>query len=134
MKKLSDARRVRIAKLLEAIGYGYGAIQAFIVTINNTTPPLITPQSIVIVTGIIGMLSAINTTWYQFLTKAIPNKVAYMTGLVAVILSTLGAINEIFSILPINKTTSTWLTLAISGVSIVIQVVSKAYYVPSEKK
>jgi NADH:ubiquinone oxidoreductase subunit 6 (subunit J) len=118
-----------LTKYLYLIGILLTCLSTFVVSAGV---PFLHGQQTIILGGIIGFLSAINTTWYQYLSEKIPNKVAMCSVLIAIV-SSLGALNEFISIVPMNDSTSKSLTWIISLLSLIFQVWSKMKYVPKDK-
>lgn len=126
---MNSIAKKKYSKYLYTIGILLTCLSSFVVT---SGVPFLHGQQLIIFGGIIGFLSAINTTWYQYLTESIPNKVAMYSILIAIV-SSLGALNEFVAIVPLSEPVSKSLTWFISLFSLMFQLWSKMKYVPEEK-
>jgi len=126
---MTISQKQQFVKLLFIFGAVIAMVQSFITTAGI---PTLTKEEILVVGCILGILSSIATSWYQFWSKHIPNKVA-ITGLIVLLISTLGGVNDIFKLVPIKPGSAIWITWSISLASFALQLVSKIIYIPTEK-
>ena len=122
-------KKQNIVKLLYNLGIGITALQTYILTSGI---PNLQPHEVTIVTGVISVISSFIATIYHYLHKSIPNRIAY-TGLVFIIISLLGAINEIFKIIPLSSNIGGYITYSISLLSFILQIIFKQVYQPKKK-
>lgn len=110
-----------IVKSLYYLGFIFGVVQ----TILLAAPiPNLPASKMVIITGVIGILSGLTTTFYQWLNDSIKNSFA-ISGILIVLTSIGGAINEATQILPLSEQVSSWLTYLVTVISLVVQITSK---------
>ena len=121
-------KKSQVVKLLYNLGIVITAIQTFILTSGI---PSLKPHEITIITGVISVLSSFVATTYQYLHKSIPNRIAY-TGVVFIVVSLLGALNEIFKIIPLDERIGGYITYSISLASFVLQIIFKQVYQPKK--
>lgn len=126
---MTTSQKEQFVKILFIVGAVIALLQSFITTAGI---PNLTKEEILVVGGVLGILSSIATSWYQFWSKHIPNKVA-ITGLIVLLISTLGGVNDIFKIVRLNAQSAIWVTWSISLASFLLQVVSKIIYIPTDK-
>jgi uncharacterized membrane protein len=122
-------KKSQVVKLLYNIGIAITAIQTYILTSGI---PNLQAHEVTIVTGVISVISSFVTTIYHYLHKSIPNRIAY-TGLVFIIISFLGALNEVFKIIPLSSNIGGYITYSISILSFILQVIFKQVYQPKKK-
>lgn len=122
-------KKQKVVKLLYNLGIAITALQTYILTSGI---PNLQAHEITIVTGVISVISSFIATIYHYLHKSIPNRIAY-TGLVFIIISLLGALNEVFKIIPLNSNIGGYITYSISILSFVLQVIFKQVYQPKKK-
>lgn len=122
-------KKQKVVKLLYNLGIAITAIQTYILTSGI---PNLQPHEVTIVTGVISVISSFVTTIYHYLHKSIPNRIAY-TGLVFIIISFLGALNEVFKIIPLSSNIGGYITYSISILSFILQVIFKQVYQPKKK-
>ena len=121
-------KKQKLVKFLYNLGIAITAIQTYILTSGI---PNLEAHQITIITGVIGVLSSFNTTIYHYFHKSIPNRIAY-TGVVFIVMSLLGALNELFKIVPLNENISGYITYLISISSFVLQIIFKRVYQPKK--
>lgn len=122
-------KKHNVVKFLYNLGIVITAIQTYILTSGI---PKLPPHEVTIITGVISILSSFITTIYQYLHKSIPNRIAY-TGVIFIVISLLGALNELFKIVPLNENISGIITYSISISSFVLQIIFKQVYQPKKK-
>jgi uncharacterized membrane protein len=122
-------KKQKVVKLLYNLGIAITAIQTYILTSGI---PNLQAHEVTIVTGVISVISSFVTTIYHYLHKSIPNRIAY-TGLVFIIISFLGALNEVFKIIPLSSNIGGYITYSISILSFILQVIFKQVYQPKKK-
>lgn len=122
-------KKQKVVKLLYNLGIAITAIQTYILTSGI---PNLQAHEVTIVTGVISVISSFVATIYHYLHKSIPNRIAY-TGLIFIIISFLGALNEIFKIIPLSSNIGGYITYSISILSFILQVIFKQVYQPKKK-
>lgn len=122
-------KKHNVVKFLYNLGIAITAIQTYILTSGIPNLP---PHKVTIITGVISILSSFIATIYQYLHKSIPNRIAY-TGVIFIVISLLGALNELFKIVPLNENISGYITYSISISSFVLQIIFKQVYQPKKK-
>ena len=122
-------KKQKVVKLLYNLGIAITAIQTYILTSGI---PNLQPHEVTIVTGVISVISSFVATIYHYLHKSIPNRIAY-TGLIFIIISFLGALNEVFKIIPLSSNIGGYITYSISILSFILQVIFKQVYQPKKK-
>lgn len=125
---MTSLTKKKISKYLYPIGIVLTCLSSFVVSAGV---PFLHGQQVIVLGGVIGFFSAINTTWYQYITESIPNKVAMYSILIAIV-SSLGALNEFISLIPLDEPTSKSLTWLVSLFALIFQVWSKMKYVPKK--
>lgn len=125
---MTQKSKDKLVKILFILGAVLATLQTFI---TSAGIPNVETAKTLIIAGILGIVSSIVATWYQYLSKHIPNQIA-LTGLFMLIVSTLGGVLDILNIVPINEQWSAGLTWGISLISFLFQFLSKMYYVPEE--
>lgn len=122
-------KKQKVVKLLYNLGIAITAIQTYILTSGI---PNLQAHEVTIVTGVISVISSFVATIYHYLHKSIPNRIAY-TGLIFIIISFLGALNEVFKIIPLSSNIGGYITYSISILSFILQVIFKQVYQPKKK-
>ena len=120
-------KRNKLVKLLYRIGIGLTIIQSFLFSVGL---PNVDKEITTIIIGVLGILASMVTTYYQYVSKHIPNKISY-TGLTTLILATLAGLNEIFKIVPIPSGIGIYITYFLSLSTFAIQFLSNKKYVPN---
>lgn len=111
----------KMVRILVIIGAILAAIQTFL-SINGI--PGLDVKIVLSISGIVGVLSSINTAWYQIANTAVNTKLSFASIAVAII-ATLGGLNEIFGYIPIAPEVAKWVTFSISMLMFIFQVLSK---------
>lgn len=110
-----------MVRVLFIIGAILAALQTFI-SVNGI--PGVAANIVLAIAGTIGVLSSINTAWYQIANTAVNTKLSFASIAVAII-ATLGGINEIFGYITIAPEVAKWVTFSISMLMFVFQLLSK---------
>jgi hypothetical protein len=125
---MTSITKKKFSKSLYVTGIILACLSSFVVS-NGV--PFLHGQQVIVLGGVIGFFSAINTTWYQYITESIPRKVAMYSILIAIV-SSFGALNEFISLIPLEEPTSKSLTWLVSLFALIFQVWSKMKYVPKK--
>jgi hypothetical protein len=125
---LTRLKKRKIAELLFTAGMIITAIQGFLASSHI---PTVSDSSMAIVMGLISIISALITTFYQYLHDSVPSKVA-ISGLIISFISILGGLNEWIKLIHINGQYGIAITFTISLCSAILQMASKVFYVPNK--
>jgi hypothetical protein len=127
---LTRAKRKSIVKFLFNAGIFITTLQGFLAT---STIGGFSDTNKAILMGLISILSALVSTFYNYLHDDVPNKVA-VAGLLLSLSSVLGGLNEFFKLIHIDGQFGVFITLVVSLASFSMQFYSKLYYQPKEKE
>lgn len=126
--RLTRTQKAKLVKNIFAFGTIIASLQLFLASSTFTG---FSSNSMALLMGTISIIGGLNTALYQYLHESIPSKLA-ISGLIIALISTLGGLNELVKIMPIDGQLGVNITFVISLVTFLLQLVSKLVYVPKK--
>lgn len=112
-------------KLLTILALFFTAIQLYVPEMP------ISQESQMIVSAIVMFLVTGTTIWKQKLSECINNSALIPTVILGIV-ATLGGLNELVKVFPINEVTGQWIRLSITGITALLNASSETLF-PSSK-